>query len=63
MPPDRQGVVVKEVKLMGHLTLRRNPENEEMLNTVSSIFGFSLPLELLTSTSKGDFCRSLVSAG
>lgn len=61
MPPDRQGVVLKEVKLMGHLTLRCNPENEALIKSVSSILGFALPLEPLTSASKGEYAARWIS--
>lgn len=61
MPPDRQGVVLKEVKLMGHLTLRCNPEDTELVKSVSSVLGFALPLKPLSSAAKGDYAARWIS--
>lgn len=55
IPADEEGVTLKEVKLMGHLTLRFDASNAAQLHAVESIIGFELPLEPLTSKAKGDY--------
>lgn len=61
MPAKGKGVVLKELKLMGHLTLRCDASNEEQTSAVESILGFPLPLKPLTSTSKGDYAARWLS--
>ncbi|UTT87232.1 sarcosine oxidase subunit gamma family protein (plasmid) [Vibrio pelagius] len=61
MPADREGVILKEIKLVGHLTLRCNPEDKQVVEAVSSILGFPLPFEPLTSTEKGEYAARWIS--
>ncbi len=61
MPADLEEVSLKEVKLMGHLTLRCDANNEAQVKIVESILGFSLPLVPLTSTTKGDYAARWMS--
>ncbi|MEJ2044043.1 MAG: sarcosine oxidase subunit gamma family protein [Reinekea sp.] len=50
--PKTGGVVLRELKLLGHLTLRCNPESKEQLTAAKKILGVDLPLAPLTSDEK-----------
>ncbi|WP_428035838.1 sarcosine oxidase subunit gamma [Amphritea sp.] len=47
--PKTGGVHLRELKLLGHLTLRCNAENAEQLAAVERVLGLALPLQPLTS--------------
>lgn len=49
------GVHLSERKLLGHLTLRCNPNNTDQLAAVERVLGVALPLQPLTSIEKGDY--------
>lgn len=49
------GVHLRELKLLGHLTLRCNPANGDQLAAVERVLGVALPLQPLTSTEKGGY--------
>jgi sarcosine oxidase subunit gamma len=49
------GVHLRELKLLGHLTLRCDPNNADQLTAVERVLGVSLPLKPLTSVEKGDY--------
>ncbi len=55
LSPEHAGVRLKEIKLLGHLTLRCNPENSDQLTAVEKVLGIGLPLKPLTSVEKGDY--------
>lgn len=52
--PRKGGVRLRENKLLGHLTLRCNPNNADQLAAVERVLGMALPLQPLTSVEKGD---------
>ena len=52
--PKTGGVTLKEEALLGHLTLRMNPENADQLKAAEKVLGVALPTQPLTSASKGD---------
>lgn len=52
--PKTGGVTFKEEALLGHLTLRLNPENADQLKAAEKVLGVALPTQPLTSVSKGD---------
>lgn len=52
--PINAGVIFREDGLLGHLTLRCNPANSELVATAQSILGVELPLVPLTSVVQGD---------
>lgn len=52
--PKTGGVTFKEEALLGHLTLRCNPENADQLKAAEKVLGVALPTQPLTSVSKGD---------
>ncbi|MEO9654923.1 sarcosine oxidase subunit gamma [Marinomonas sp.] len=49
------GIHLCEHKLLGHLTLRCNPNNPEQLAAVERVLGVALPLTPLTSVVKGEY--------
>lgn len=53
--PKTGGVHLRELKLLGHLTLRCNPDNGDQLAAVERVLGVALPLQPLTSTEKGGY--------
>jgi sarcosine oxidase, subunit gamma len=53
--PQTGGVHLREKKLLGHLTLRCNPENAGQLAAVERVLGTGLPLKPLTSVEQGDY--------
>ncbi|BBB26996.1 sarcosine oxidase subunit gamma [Amphritea japonica] len=53
--PKAGGVHLREHKLLGHLTLRCNPDNADQLAAVERVLGVGLPLQPLTSVEKGDY--------
>jgi sarcosine oxidase, subunit gamma len=53
--PKSGGIHLQEKKLLGHLTLRCNPENTEQLAAVERVLGTGLPLKPLTSVQQGDY--------
>ncbi len=53
--PKTGGIHLRERKLLGHLTLRCNPENADQLAAVERVLGTRLPLKPLTSVEKGDY--------
>ncbi len=53
--PQSGGVHLREHKLLGHLTLRCNPNNAEQLAAVEQVLGVALPLQPLTSVVQGDY--------
>lgn len=52
--PKTGGVVFKEEKLMGQLTLRLNADNADQLAIAEKLLGVALPLTPLTSVVEGD---------
>jgi len=52
--PRKGGVRLRENKLLGHLTLRCNPNNADQLAAVERVLGMALPLQPLTSVEKGE---------
>jgi sarcosine oxidase, subunit gamma len=56
--PNKSGVVMKEVALMGYLVLRGNPECENFVNGVTQVLGLELPIKPLSS-SANDVTRIL----
>ncbi|WP_286237887.1 sarcosine oxidase subunit gamma [Neptuniibacter halophilus] len=53
--PTQGGVTLREQKLLGHLTLRCNPQNPEQVAAVEKVLGVALPLQPLTSAENGDY--------
>lgn len=53
--PKQGGIHLREHKLLGHLTLRCNPENTEQLAAAERVLGVALPLQPLTSAENGDY--------
>ncbi|SEQ05418.1 sarcosine oxidase subunit gamma [Amphritea atlantica] len=53
--PKTGGVHLRELKLLGHLTLRCNAENAEQLAAVERVLGVALPLQPLTSAENGAY--------
>ncbi|MCV6609343.1 MAG: sarcosine oxidase subunit gamma family protein [Amphritea sp.] len=53
--PKQGGVHLKELKLLGHLMLRMNPENADQLAAVERVLGVGLPLQPLTSVENGNY--------
>ena len=49
------GIQLREHKLLGHLTLRLNPENTDQLAAAERVLGMALPLQPLTSVEKGSY--------
>lgn len=52
--PRKGGIRLRENKLLGHLTLRCNPNNADQLAAVERVLGMALPLQPLTSVEKGE---------
>lgn len=52
--PETGGVVLRELRLLGHLTLRCNPDNAEQLAVAERILGVALPVQPLTSAQSGE---------
>ncbi|RTE64882.1 sarcosine oxidase subunit gamma [Amphritea opalescens] len=53
--PKTSGVHLRELKLLGHLTLRCNPANADQLAAVERVLGVALPLQPLTSSENGNY--------
>ncbi|MEH6579857.1 MAG: sarcosine oxidase subunit gamma family protein [Amphritea sp.] len=53
--PKQGGVHLRENKLLGHLTLRCNPQNADQLAAVERVLGVALPLQPLTSVEEGSY--------
>lgn len=53
--PKQGGIHLREHKLLGHLTLRCNPENADQLAAAERVLGVALPLQPLTSAENGDY--------
>jgi sarcosine oxidase subunit gamma len=53
--PKQGGVHLREHKLLGHLTLRLNPENDDQLAAAERVLGVALPLQPLTSVENGSY--------
>jgi sarcosine oxidase subunit gamma len=52
--PQAAGVIFREVGLLGHLTLRLNPDNKALIDTAQAVLGAPLPLSPLTSVQQGE---------
>ncbi len=50
------GVLLREAALLGHLTLRGNPDNELFLKGVEEVLGVKLPTEPCSSEAAGQTC-------
>ena len=48
--PKQGGIHFKEMKLLGHLTLRCNPENAQQIAVAEQILGTAIPLSPLSSS-------------
>jgi len=53
--PQSGGVHLCERKLLGHLTLRCNPNNADQLTAVERVLGVALPLQPLTSVENDSY--------
>jgi len=53
--PKQGGIHLREHKLLGHLTLRCNPQNVDQLAAAERVLGVALPLQPLTSAENGDY--------
>ncbi|GGB96484.1 sarcosine oxidase subunit gamma [Marinobacterium zhoushanense] len=51
--PRTGGVMLRELKLLGHLTLRGSQQNESFMNGCAEVLGLALPTQPLTSVEKG----------
>ncbi|MBV1790413.1 sarcosine oxidase subunit gamma family protein [Marinobacterium sp. D7] len=51
--PRTGGVMLRELKLLGHLTLRGSQQNESFMNGCAEVLGVALPTQPLTSVEKG----------
>jgi len=52
--PRQGGIRFKENKLLGHLTLRCNPNNAELMASAANVLGVELPQKKLTAVEAGD---------
>ncbi|TCK02659.1 sarcosine oxidase subunit gamma [Marinobacterium mangrovicola] len=51
--PRAGGVILRELKLLGHLTLRGSQDNQSFMDGCAAVFGIALPTKPLTSVEKG----------
>lgn len=51
--PRTGGVMVRELKLLGHLTLRGSQQNASFMNGCAEVLGVALPTQPLTSVEQG----------
>jgi len=51
--PRTGGVMLRELKLLGHLTLRGSQQNQSFMNGCAEVLGVALPTQPLTSVEKG----------
>jgi sarcosine oxidase subunit gamma len=51
--PRAGGVLLREIKLMGHLVLRGSQDNASFMNGCADVLGVALPTQPLTSVEKG----------
>ncbi|MBS98315.1 MAG: sarcosine oxidase subunit gamma family protein [Oceanospirillaceae bacterium] len=51
--PRAGGVLLRELKLLGHLTLRGSQDNQSFMSGCEAVLGVALPTQPLTSVEKG----------